>query len=146
MDPEIYLVDPGERLHDYLRALFRMFERSPTLYILDDLSATKALAKKKDMLSELALSGRHAGQSIWVHTQKYNAVLTDLLEQTRWLAAFHMKHHDSFLECLKENSVVPSEQRASLQRELAETKHAVLVLRTDQPTAYKVCVPNTKHA
>ena len=39
--------------------------------------------KNKDMLSELAFSGRHAGASVWVLTQKYNAVLKDLQEQTR---------------------------------------------------------------
>ena len=137
-DPEIYLVVPGERLQDYLRALFRLFKGSTTLYILDDLSATKVLTKKKDMLSELAFSVNHAEQSIWVLTQTYNAVLTDLREQKRWLAVFCMKDHDSFHECLKKNNVVPSEQRASLQQELAETKHAVLLLKTDQPASYMV--------
>ena len=42
-------------------------------YVIDDGSATKALTKKKDMLSELAFSGRHAKQSVWVLTQKYNS-------------------------------------------------------------------------
>jgi len=38
------------------------------------MTALKSLAKKKDMLSELAFSGRHAKQSRWVLVQKYNAV------------------------------------------------------------------------
>ena len=88
-DPEVYVVDPGERLHDYLRAFYELFQCEPTLYIVDDCSATKALTKKKDMLSKLAFLGRHAQQSIWVLTQKYNSVLKDLREQTRWLALFH---------------------------------------------------------
>ena len=33
----------------------------------------------------LAFSGRHAQQSVWVLTQKYNSVLKDLREQTRWV-------------------------------------------------------------
>ena len=77
-DPEIFIVDPGERLHDYLRALYQCFEGEPTLYLIDDCAATKALTKKKDMLSELAFSGRHAGASVWVLTQKFNAVGKDL--------------------------------------------------------------------
>ena len=68
-DPEIFIVDPGERLHDYLRALYQCFEGEPTLYLIDDCAATKALTKKKDMLSELAFSGRHAGASVWVLTR-----------------------------------------------------------------------------
>ena len=74
-DPEVHILNPGDRLQEYLRALFFMFAGEPTLYIIDDCSASKALTKKKDMLSELAFSGRHASQSVWVLTQKYNAVL-----------------------------------------------------------------------
>ena len=44
----------------------------PTLFIIDDCSATKALTKKRDMLSKLAFSGHHADKSVWVLTQKYN--------------------------------------------------------------------------
>ena len=51
--------------------------------IIDDCSASTALTKKKDMLSMLALSGRHPEQSVWVLTQKYNSVLKDLREQMR---------------------------------------------------------------
>ena len=138
-DPEVYVVDPGERLHDYLRAFYMAFEGEPTLYIVDDCSATKALTKKKDMLSELAFSGRHAEQSVWVLTQKYNSVLKDLREQTRWVALFHCKDRDSFEDCLRENDVIPSrEERAAVRQLLAERKHSNLLLKTDQPATYKV--------
>ena len=84
-DEEVYVLDPGERLHDYLRAFYRVFQGEPTLYVIDDMAASKQLTKKKDMLSELAFSGRHAEQSAWVLAQRYNAVLKDLREQTRWV-------------------------------------------------------------
>ena len=45
-DPEVYLLDPGERLHDYLRAFYHVFMGEPTLYIIDDCSASTALTKK----------------------------------------------------------------------------------------------------
>ena len=139
-DPEVYVVDPGERLHDYLRAFYLVFQGEPTLYVTDDCSATKALTKKKDMLSELAFSGRHAKQSVWVLTQKYNSVLKDLREQTRWVALFHCKDRDSFKDCLRENDVIPTRgERALVRQQLAETKHAKLLLKTDQPAAYMVC-------
>ena len=105
------------------------------MYIIDDCAARKALTKKKDMLSELAFSGRHAEQSVWVLTQKYNAVLKDLREQTRWMALFHCKDRDS----LRENDVIRSrDERAAVRQLLAETKHAKLLLKTDRPVAYKV--------
>ena len=79
-DPEVYLLEPGERLRDYLRAFYHVFMGEPTLYSIDDCSASTALTKKKDMLSMFALSVRHAEQSVWVLTQKYNSVLKDLCE------------------------------------------------------------------
>ena len=110
------------------------------MYVIDDCSATKALTKKKDMLSELAFSGRHAKQSVWVLTQKYNSVLQDLREQTRWVALFHCKDRDSFEDCLRENDVIPTrEERLYVRKKLNETKHAKLLLKTGQPAAYMVC-------
>ena len=86
----------------------------------------------------LAFSGRPAEQSVWVLTQKYNSVPEDLREQTRWVCLFHCKDRDSF-ECLRENDVIPSRgQRALVRKQLAETKHDKLLLKTDQPVYYTV--------
>ena len=90
-DPEVYVLDPGERLHDYLWAFYLVFKGKPTLFIIGNCSDTEALTKKRHMLSELAFLGRHAGISVWVLTQKYNSVLMDLREQTCWVALFHCK-------------------------------------------------------
>jgi Rad3-related DNA helicase len=138
LDDEVYVLNPGERLHDYMRALYQIFQGEPTLYIIDDMAASKQLTKKKDMLSELAFSGRHAKQSVWVLTQKYNSVLKDLREQTRWVALFHCKDRDSFEECLRENDVIPAAERSAVRDRLAGTKHAKLILNTSQPCSYSV--------
>ena len=118
-DPEVYVLD-----HPRLPAgIFHVFTGEPTLYIIDDCSATKALTKKKDMLSELAFSGRHADHSVWVLTQKYNSVLKDLREETKWVAFFQCKDRDSFEECLRENDVISTrEQRMLVRQQLAEKK------------------------
>ena len=99
-DPEVYLIDPGERLIDYLQASYNVLMGEPTLYIIDDCSALTALTKKKVILSILTFSGRHAEQFVWGLTQKYSSVL-------------------------RENDVIPSrEQRPFVRKQLAETKHA----------------------
>ena len=54
--PEVYLVDAGERQHDYLRAFYQCFQGEPTQYIIDDWRSSKALTKKKDALFEMAFS------------------------------------------------------------------------------------------
>ena len=50
-DPDVYLLDPGERLHDYLRTFYHVFMGEPTLYIIDDCSASTALTKNKSTAS-----------------------------------------------------------------------------------------------
>ena len=137
-DDEVYILDPHDRLHDTIRAFYNIFEGESTLYIIDDCSASQALTKKKDMLSELAFSGRHAKQSVWVLTQKFNSVLTDLREQTQWVALFHCKDRDSFEECLRENDAIPREERISIRTQLASRKYAKLIIQTTPPSAYCV--------
>ena len=138
-DKNVYAFDPGNRLHEWLRLLYNYFQGEPTLYIIDDCSADKALKKKNEALSMLAFSGRHALQSVWVCTQRYNSVLKDLRSQTQWVALFHCKDRDSFEECLAENDIIPTgEERAAVKQKLAEKKHSKLLLKTTQPVSYQL--------
>ena len=122
-----------------MQAFYRLFMCQPKLYIVDDWSATKVLTKKKDMLSKLAFSVSMLTKAVWVLTQKYNSGLKHLPEQTRGVAVFHCKDCDSFEDSLHENDAIPTrEQRVMVRQQLAETKHAKLQLKTDQPTAYIV--------
>ena len=55
------------------------------------------------------------------------------------MALFHCKDRDSFEDALRENDVIRSrEERAAVCQMLSETKHAKLLLKTDQPVAYNV--------
>ena len=53
------------------------------MYDIDDCPATKELTKNQHMLSQLTFSGRHAEQSVWVISQRYNSVLKDFREQAK---------------------------------------------------------------
>ena len=87
----------------------------PTSFIIDDCSASTALTKKKDMLSMLAFSGRHAKQCVWVLIQKYNSALM-LARADVWVCLFHCKDRDSFEDCMRENDVIPSREQRALVR------------------------------
>ena len=107
-DPQVFIVDPGDRLQEYLRAFYSVFAGESTLYIIEG----------------HAVSGRHADQSVWVLTQKYNSVLKDLREQTKWIAVFHCKDRDSFDDCLRENDIVPTrEERAALNQTASDVNY-----------------------
>ena len=64
------LINGEEKLQELLRMFFNEYAGFTTLYIIDDCSATKELTKKRDMLSELAFSGRHAEQSVMGYIAK----------------------------------------------------------------------------
>ena len=89
------------------------------------------------MLSELAFSGRHLNCSLWILTQKYNSILTDVIEQIKWMALSYCKDRDSFEKALRENDVIPSlEERKEMRDLLSKYKHSKLILITEQPTSY----------
>ena len=71
------------------------------------------------MLSQLAFSGRHAEQSVWVISQRYISVLKDLREQAKWVCMFYTKDRDSFEHCLRENDVVPADERQKIKKRIA---------------------------
>ena len=147
-DPEhVFLVDPNEfatkskdPLNETLNAFFEIIgklDESQVLFLIDDCSAEKGMTKKKQMLSQLAFSGRHLNCSVWILTQKYNSVLTDVREQIKWMALFYCKDRDSFEEALRENDVIPSrEERQEMRLLLSKYKHSKLILITEQPTSY----------
>ena len=148
-DPEhIFLVDPNEfqpksedPLNDTLKVFFESYGKlddSHVLFLVDDCSSQKGMTKKKRMLSELAFSGRHLNCSLWILTQKYNSVLTDVRSNIKFLVLFYCKDRDSFEEALRENDVIPSlEKRKEIRELLAKNKHSKLVLITEQPTSYE---------
>ena len=82
------------------------------------------------MLSQLAFSGRHAEQSVWVISQRYISVLKDLREQAKWVCMFYTKDSDSFEHCLGENDVVPADDRQKITKELSKVKHRKLILKS----------------
>ena len=139
MDPSWCPENDKDWLNECLKYAYDTFgiQDGHTLFIIDDCSADKSMTKKKQMLSELAFSGRHRNCSVWVLTQKYNSILTDLREQTKWTALFYTKDQDSFTETLRENNVISSaEEKKEIQKKLAKHKHSKLILITEQPTSY----------
>ena len=116
--------DGKEMLQELLHLFFDRYAGKPTLYIIVDCSATKELTKKKDMLSELAFSGRHAEQSVWFISQRYNSVLKNLREQTKWVCMFYTKDRDSFDNCLRKNDVIPTleEKKKKKKRRIIQSQ------------------------
>ena len=136
-DNEIYLVNPSDKLNETLEYYYTLFEGTNTLFIIDDCSAEKDIIKKRKTLSKLAFSGRHAGITVWILTQKYNSVLKDFREQLKLVVLFYTKDRHSFEEALDENDVIESKDtQKKIKKDLKSRKYAKLVLKTGIPTEY----------
>ena len=127
-DPEIFVLVPGERLHDHLRAFYWVFQGEPTLYIIEDCSATKALSRKKCMLSELAFSGRHAEQSILVLTQKFNSIKRNLASiyyspRGYWKGLAAIKNHSAAAKISEDLARAWLKKQAIWQFDLPSPRH-----------------------
>jgi hypothetical protein len=138
-DNKIFIVNPGNKLNECLECYYNLLKGYETLFIIDDCSAEKDIVKKRNTLSMLAFSGRHVNISVWVLTQKYNAVLKDFREQVKWVALFFCKDRDSFDDCLRENDVIESKEKGDeVKKNLKKFKHSKLILKTEQPTDYNI--------
>ena len=127
-----------EKLQEMLRHFYEKYKGSSTLYIIDDCSATKQMKKKTDALSMLAFSGRHADQSVWILTQRYNSACKDFRTQVKWVCLFFTKDKFSYHECLDENDVIATrEEKREMKEKLSRLKHSKLILFTEQPTGYE---------
>jgi hypothetical protein len=138
----VFLINPRDfgGLNNTLAAHYEALGKEDgrhTLFLIDDCASDKDMTKKKQMLSKLAFSGRHANCSVWIITQKYNSILTDIRTQTKWIALFYCKDKDSFDEALKANYVIqdPDEQKR-MRVQLEKHKHSKLILITEQPISY----------
>jgi len=138
-DENVIIVNPSDRLSECLEYYYKLFENRQTLFLIDDCSAERDIVKKRNSLSKLAFSGRHAQISVWLLTQKYNSMLKDYREQIKVVVIFHMKDRDGFNNCLRENDVITDgQERERIKLKLRSSKHSKLILKTDQPTKYCV--------
>ena len=123
-----FVCDLEGKLNEWIKLFKSALQGHQTLFIIDDCSAEGEINKKRDALSELAISGRHRNQSLWVLAQKYNSVTKDVREQVKWLCLFFTKDRDSFEDCLRENDVIPDKnERNRLKKCLQDRPYSKLI-------------------
>lgn len=107
-----------------------------TLFIVDDCANLWESKNKCTKLTELAFSGRHYGISVWLLTQKYNAVVKDFRENCKHMVIHTMNDYVSMDQIFKENRCIPhSEKDTVLQQIDAGQK---LILRRKMPFDYSL--------
>ena len=106
--------------------------------MIDDIIADETLDKCRQLLLELAISGRHRGHSLWLLTQSYTAVPNSIRRQAKMLYVWYPKNRMDLNTILEENDTIGPEELARVKAQLKQGKHTCLIVRMEHPRAYMI--------
>ena len=115
-----------------------MLAGSKTLFLIDDIIADEALVKRRQPLLELAISGCHRQHSLWLLTQSYTAIPTDIRRQAKMLYVWYPKNRTDLNTIHEENDIIKMWELARVKAQLKRGKHTCLIMRMECPRAYQV--------
>ena len=78
-------------LYYWTEGLSRLLAHSETLFIVSDIIADESLDKRRQPLSELAISGRHCGHYLWLLTQSCSTIPENLRSQAKAIFLWYPK-------------------------------------------------------
>ena len=93
-DDKVWLIEPKNRLYQWIEKLSQLLAHSETLFIIDDIIADESLDKRRQSLLELAISGRHRGHYLWLLTQSYTAIPKNLRRQAKTIFVCYPKERE----------------------------------------------------
>ena len=131
-DPEVILIEPGNSLYDWIEKIGNLLAGSKTLFLTDDIIADETLDKRRQPLSELAISGRHKKHSLWLLMQSYTAVPKDIRRQAKMIYVWYPKNRTD-LNAIHEENV------KNVKKKLKLGKRTCLIMRMEHPRAYEIC-------
>ena len=109
-----------------------------TLFLIDDIIAKETLYKCHQPLLQLAISGRHRGHSLWLLTQSYTAVPSNIRRQPKMLYVWYPKNRTDLNTIHEENDIIGPEELARVKAQLKWGKHTCLIMTMEHPRAYMI--------
>ena len=135
-DDRIFIIEPKDKLFEWVGFLSKLFAGQVTLFIVDDIISDETLDKKRQPLLELAISGRHRGHSLWLLTQSYTAIPKNLRRQKKMLFVWYPNEKSDLKTIDEETNII--DDLEFVKKELKSSKYACLYIRLEYPRSYKV--------
>ena len=135
-DDGIFIIEPKDKLFEWVGFLSKLFAGQVTLFIVDDIISDETLDKKRQPLLELAISGRHRGHSLWLLTQSYTAIPKNLRRQKKMLFVWYPNEKSDLKTIDEETNII--DDLEVYKKELKSSKYACLYIRLEYPRSYKV--------
>ena len=139
-DHDIILIEPRNRLYDWIDKIVNLLTGSKTLFLIDDIIANEILDKQGQPLLELVISGRHRKHLLRLLMQSYTAVPKDIRRQAKTHYVWYLKNKMDLNAIHEENDVIETqEELANVKKKLKLGKHTCLIMRMEHPRAYEIC-------
>ena len=135
-DDGIFIIEPKDKLFEWIGFLSKLFAGQVTLFIVDDIISDETLDRKRQPLLELAISGRHRGHSLWLLTQSYTAIPKNLRRQKKMLFVWYPNEKSDLKTIDEETNII--DDLEVVKKELKSSKYACLYIRLEYPRTYKV--------
>ena len=128
MDYKVWLVDPKDKLYQWIGLLSELLLFLKVLFIIDDIIANKSLDKRRQSLLELSVSGRHRNPYLWLLTQPYTAIPRYLRRQAKAIFVWYPKERRDLKMIHDENDVLTDDELVVAKNFLKKSKHACLYI------------------
>ena len=135
-DDGIFIIEPKDKLFEWIGFLSKLFAGQVTLFIVDDIISDETLDRKRQPLLELAISGRHRGHSLWLLTQSYTAIPKNLRRQKKMLFVWYPNEKSDLKTIDEETNII--DDLEVVKKELKSSKYACLYIRLEYPRTYEV--------
>ena len=117
-DPNVIPIELGNNLYYLIEKISNLLAGDKTLFLIDDIIANETLDKRWQPLLELAISGRHRGHSLWLLTQSYTAVPSNIRRQAKMLYVWYPKNRTNLNTIHEENDIIGPEELARVKAQL----------------------------
>ena len=99
-------IELGNNLYYLIEKISNLLTDDKTLFLIDDIIANETLNKRWQLLSELAISGRHRGHFLRLLTQSYTAVPNNIRRQAKMLYIWYPKNRTDLNTIHEENDII----------------------------------------
>ena len=105
-DDKVWLIEPKDRLYQWIEKLSQLLAHSETLFIIDDIIADESLDKRRQPLLELAVSGIHRNHYLWILMQSYTPIPKNLRRQAKAIFVWYPNERADLKAIHEENDVL----------------------------------------
>lgn len=139
-DPCFFLIDcRNDQVDRCLKHIFTLFEGTNTLIILDDCAFSNDVKSRSGELVKLAFSGRHAGFSTWVISQKLTAITASFRSNAAAVVVFYTQSEVELKAIFGDYGArLDAKKRKEIIKEMFEKKFSYLIFSQRHPFEIKL--------